>query len=59
MNRVWVGETKPNVTEYECSRCHRRVYVTAAGYLPIHRHKGKRQRCAASESDARFHRKIG
>lgn len=55
MARVWgVGEPL-----YKCNRCGRELFATKDGFMPIHRHKGKRVRCDASESSIHLHQKVG
>lgn len=44
--------------EYECARCHRKLLAYPGGYLPLHRHKGKRVRCDASGSAVHYHKKV-
>lgn len=54
MNRQWI----PADPMYKCNRCGREVFVRG-GYLPIHRHKGKRVQCDASADPIRNHKKVG
>lgn len=54
MNRVLGGR---GPMAYECLTCHRVVYAKPNGFMPIHRHKGKREKCKAAGDSVANHKR--